>query len=110
MPMKSFTPLTLPRPSFSPDRGHDSSRLIELVGAATYLAKTVREGAFGKHRHNRQSTPIDRQTSVRMNRDTLYSDGVFDLDATPVTITAGKQQGRPRPPCRQFPGTVYSCP
>jgi para-nitrobenzyl esterase len=32
-------------------------------------------------------TPIDKQKVVRMNRDTLYSSGVFDLDAAPVTIT-----------------------
>ena len=37
---------------------------------------------------------IDKQDVVRMNRDTLYSSGVFDLDAAPVTITlpdAGKR-------------------
>lgn len=32
-------------------------------------------------------TSIDKQKVVRMNRDTLYSSGVFDLDAAPVTIT-----------------------
>jgi hypothetical protein len=31
--------------------------------------------------------PIDHQTVIRMNRDTLYSFGVFDLDAGPVTLT-----------------------
>jgi para-nitrobenzyl esterase len=30
---------------------------------------------------------IDKQDVVRMNRDTLYSSGVFDLDAAPLTIT-----------------------
>ena len=30
---------------------------------------------------------IDQQTVIRLNRDTLYSAGVFDLDAGPVTIT-----------------------
>ena len=37
---------------------------------------------------------IDQQTVIRLNRDTLYSPGVFDLDAGPVTITlpdAGKR-------------------
>jgi hypothetical protein len=29
---------------------------------------------------------IDHQTVIRLNRDTLYSSGVFDLDAGPVTI------------------------
>lgn len=32
-------------------------------------------------------TPIDKQEIVRMNRDTLYSFAIFDLDAAPVTIT-----------------------
>jgi len=37
---------------------------------------------------------IDAQTVIRMNRDTLYSAAVFDLDAGPATITlpdAGKR-------------------
>ena len=30
-------------------------------------------------------TPIDKQEIVRMNRDTLYSFAIFNLDASPVT-------------------------
>ena len=30
---------------------------------------------------------IDHQTIIRLNRDTLYSVGVFDLAAGPVTVT-----------------------
>jgi len=60
-----------------------------------YFASTVKlHGALGKFGHNRAPTPIDQQTVVRMNRDTLYSAAVFDLDAGPVTITlpdAGKR-------------------
>jgi len=52
-----------------------------------YFSETVKAGGFGKLNHNREMTPIDKQTVVRMNRDTLYSAGVFDLDAAPVTIT-----------------------
>ncbi len=52
-----------------------------------YFAKTVKEGAFGKLRHDRAPVSIEKQNVVRMNRDTLYSTGVFDLDAGPVTIT-----------------------
>lgn len=52
-----------------------------------YLAKTVKDGGFGKFIHNRAPTEIDKQGVIRMNRDTLYSSGVFDLDAGPVTIT-----------------------
>ena len=37
--------------------------------------------------HRRQPTSIAKQTIIRMNRDTLYSAAVFDLDAGPVTIT-----------------------
>jgi hypothetical protein len=44
------------------------------------------DGAFGKFHHVRQPTPIDAQEIIRMNRDTLYSLGVFDL-TDPVTIT-----------------------
>jgi hypothetical protein len=51
-----------------------------------YMAKTVHEGALGKFLHSREATPIDKQPVVRMNRDTLYSQAIFDLDAGPVTI------------------------
>jgi len=51
-----------------------------------YMAKAVEEGAFGKLVHVRTAPAIDKQSIVRMNRDTLYSQGVFDLDAGPVTI------------------------
>jgi hypothetical protein len=47
----------------------------------------VKDGAFGKFVHNRALTPIEKQTVIRMNRDTLYSAAVFDLAAAPVTIT-----------------------
>ena len=43
-------------------------------------------GGFGKFLHIRKPAPIDQQKVVRMNRDTIYSLGVFDL-TTPVTIT-----------------------
>lgn len=52
-----------------------------------YMAKTADAGGLGKFVHNRAPTPIDNQPVVRMNRDTLYSQALFDLDAGPVTIT-----------------------
>jgi len=52
-----------------------------------YMSGLVKQGGFGKLFHYRNVTPIDQQTVIRMNRDTLYSAGVFDLDAGPVTIT-----------------------
>ena len=54
----------------------------------------VKDGGFGKFNHRRGPASIDNQTLIRPNRDTLYSAGVFDLDAGPVTITlpnAGKR-------------------
>ena len=54
----------------------------------------VAQGGFGKIYHNREVTPPDSRMVQRPNRDTLYSTGVFDLDAGPVTITlpdAGKR-------------------
>lgn len=52
-----------------------------------HFAQTVRGGGLGRLVHRRDMVPVDRQGVVRMNRDTLYSAGVFDLAAAPVTIT-----------------------
>jgi hypothetical protein len=54
----------------------------------------LKQGGFGKFFHYREPLPIDKQDVVRANRDTLYSSGVFDLHAGPVTVTlpdAGKR-------------------
>jgi para-nitrobenzyl esterase len=59
-----------------------------------YFGRTVQEGGFGKLRHRREVASIGGQDVVRMNRDTLYSSGVFDLEAAPLTVTlpdAGKR-------------------
>ena len=47
--------------------------------------KKVDDGYFGKIGHVREPVSIDNQIVIRMNRDTLYSFGVFDL-TQPVTI------------------------
>ena len=52
-----------------------------------YFSRFVKDGGFGKFHHEREVASIDHQTVVRLNRDTLYSFGVFDLDAGPVTVT-----------------------
>src|SRR5262249_16797191 len=57
-----------------------------------YFGQTVTQDGFGLS-HTRQMVSIDKQDVVRMNRDTLYSSGVFDL-ASPLTIIlpdAGKR-------------------
>lgn len=60
-----------------------------------YFARFVKQcGGLAKFHHIRVPTPIEKQDVVRMQRDTLYSSAVFDLDAGPVTITlpdAGKR-------------------
>lgn len=52
-----------------------------------YFNNSVTAGGFGGWHHVRELMPIDHQTVIRGNRDTLYSSRVFDLDAGPVTIT-----------------------
>ena len=52
-----------------------------------YMGKMVVDGGVGKFIHSRAPVAIDAQNVIRMNRDTLYSEAVFDLDAGPVTIT-----------------------
>src|ERR1700746_960048 len=60
-----------------------------------YFGKIAKNGSFGKFTHNREFGPIDKQNAiVRPQRDTLFSLGVFDLDAGPVTVilpNAGKR-------------------
>ncbi len=60
----------------------------------TYFARFVRGGGFGRLQHSRALADIGRQTVVRMNRDTLYSTAVLDLDAGPVTVTLPDPHGR----------------
>jgi hypothetical protein len=48
---------------------------------------------FGKIQHYRNLVPIDQQGVIRMNRDTLYSYGIFDL-TSPVTIHKPDSHGR----------------
>jgi hypothetical protein len=52
-----------------------------------YFSHIVKEGGFGQFEHHREPASIDNQTVIRLNRDTLYSAAVFDLDAGAVTIT-----------------------
>jgi len=59
-----------------------------------YLGNLAKGVGLGKFNHRREPASLDNQSVIRLNRDTLYSSGVFDLDAGPVTITmpdAGKR-------------------
>lgn len=50
-----------------------------------YFGGFVAKGCFGKLCSDREPVAVDAQTVIRMNRDTPYTFGVFDL-STPVTI------------------------
>ncbi len=53
-----------------------------------YFGNAVKEaGGVGKLHHSREMADVDKQMVIRMNRDTLYSSAVFDLDAGPISIT-----------------------
>lgn len=52
-----------------------------------YFSRLAKAGGFAVLRHVRQPVRVTHQSVVRLNRDTLYSSGVFDLDAGPVTVT-----------------------
>ena len=53
-----------------------------------YFSTAVKQsGGIGNIHHSKTLMSIDDQTVIRANRDVLYSSAVFDLDASPVTIT-----------------------
>src|SRR5262245_5457706 len=53
----------------------------------------IGRSGIGNFYHHREPPPID-AGGVRPNRDTLYSEAVFDLDAGPVTISLPNACGR----------------
>jgi hypothetical protein len=59
----------------------------------TYLYGLAEKGAFGRLNHERDYASADDQYVVRINLDTLYSFGVFDL-STPLTINKPDGNGR----------------
>lgn len=50
-----------------------------------YMARRAQASGLGKLSHERAPKPVDAQDVIRLNRDTPYSEGVFDL-TTPLTI------------------------
>lgn len=61
----------------------------------TYIGNFVKEsGGLAKLVHRREPASVDDQTVIRLNRDTLYSSVIVDLDAGPVTITMPDPGGR----------------
>lgn len=58
-----------------------------------YMSVINKRIGLGKFFHNRNFPPVE-DKNVRPNRDTYYSEAIFDLDAGPVTVTlpdAGKR-------------------
>ncbi len=52
-----------------------------------HFSSAVKDAGLGKFAHQRVPAAIDKQRAARIDRDTLSSTAVFDLDAGPVTIT-----------------------
>ncbi|MDX3884800.1 MAG: DUF1254 domain-containing protein [Sphingomonas sp.] len=59
-----------------------------------FSAIALKEEGFGKFEHHRDVASVDNQTIIRLNRDTLYSAALLDLDAGPATITLPDSGGR----------------
>lgn len=51
-----------------------------------YMGTLIAQGTLGELRHRREPTDLANQTIIRMNLDTLYSSGVFDMEAGAVTV------------------------
>ncbi|WP_409527644.1 DUF1254 domain-containing protein [Rhizobium sp. BK313] len=80
--------VSLVRPTLADDTVPVTVENFVRAESDLYLsAVALKEGGFGKFEHHRDLSPVDAQTVIRQNRDTLYSAAVFDLDAGPVTIT-----------------------
>ncbi len=58
------------------------------VGHIHAAATRPGDGAFGTIKHRRAPAPVEEQLVIRLNRDTIYSSALFDLDAGPVTLTS----------------------
>ena len=59
-----------------------------------YFGGIVKNGGFGRLDHTREMAPLDKQTVIRLNRDTVYSSGVYDLDAGPIRVVVPDTDGR----------------
>lgn len=65
---------------------------LNFVRAETdrYMQTIIDRGELGNIFLGREPTDLENQTVIRMNLDTLYSSGVFDMEAGPVTVTLPK--------------------
>jgi hypothetical protein len=72
----------------------NSDNFIRAESDLYFSGVAARQGGVGTFGHDREMADLDSQTIIRLNRDTLYSSGVFDLEAGPVTITLPDPGGR----------------
>jgi hypothetical protein len=88
-------------PSGEPHRYDPAVTLIKVNAANFVRAETDRmfagiqlnAGGVNAFEHNRAPAPIDNQTVIRLNRDTLYSFAVTDISAG-ARLTVPKTDGR----------------
>ncbi len=59
-----------------------------------YMTETVVRNGLGILVHGRMPTTVEDQPVIRMNMDTLYSNGVYDLSAGPISVTIPESGGR----------------
>jgi hypothetical protein len=69
---------------------HDYVRAESNLQMKGYVEKY---DCFGRFTHSREPYDVQQQVTVRGNRDTLYSFGVFDL-SSPLRVTLPKAKGR----------------
>jgi len=85
---------TQPQPAKSPVQVPVTAENFARAESDLYFGNIIKRGSLGKFHHDREPADIDNQSVIRLNRDTVYSSAVFDLEAGPVTILlpdAGKR-------------------
>jgi hypothetical protein len=85
---------TQTKPTTTPELVPVTAENFARAESDMYFGGVIKKGSLGAFHHDREPADINHQTVIRLNRDTLYSSAVFDLDAGPVTITlpdAGKR-------------------
>lgn len=65
-----------------------------LAESHSYFANFAKRGGFGELVHKRELADIDDQAVVRLNRDTIYSFGVFDLETSDLSLVLPDAGGR----------------
>ena len=95
-PAQPATDTTAAVPAPTPDPDALPVTVDNFCRAETdmYFSAIVKKNGMGVLGHERNAVAADKQDVVRLNRDTYYSSGVFDLDAGPVTITMPDAKGR----------------